>query len=64
MCSRLLKALCYLFGAIVISIMILFISWAFFKFVDLPYTEVALDVSNVGTAKITTPTVTNTSVTL
>jgi LMBR1 domain-containing protein 1 len=35
--TRLLKALGYLFGAIVISVLILFISWAFFKWVDLPY---------------------------
>jgi LMBR1 domain-containing protein 1 len=34
---RLLKALAYLFGAIVISVLILFITWAFFKYVDLPY---------------------------
>lgn len=37
MCSRLLKALCFTGGAIVISVLILFISWAFFKYVDLPY---------------------------
>lgn len=37
MCSRLLKALAYLFGAVVISVLILFISWAFFKYVDIPY---------------------------
>jgi hypothetical protein len=37
MCSRLLKALCYLAGAIIISVLILFISWAFLKYVDLPY---------------------------
>lgn len=36
-CTRLLKALAYLFGAIIISVLILFISWAFFKWVDLPY---------------------------
>lgn len=37
MCSRLLKALAFLFGAVVISVLILFISWAFFKYVDIPY---------------------------
>lgn len=37
MCTRLLKALAYLFGAVIISVMILFITWALFKWVDLPY---------------------------
>ena len=36
--KRLLTALCYTFAAIVISVMILFISWAVFNKVDLPYT--------------------------
>jgi LMBR1 domain-containing protein 1 len=35
--SRLLKALAYEFGAIVISVMVLFITWAVFKWVDLPF---------------------------
>ena len=33
MCKRLLKAVAYTFGALVISVMILFISWAFLKFI-------------------------------
>jgi LMBR1 domain-containing protein 1 len=37
-CSRLLKALCYEAGAIIVSVLILFITWAFFKYVDIPYT--------------------------
>ena len=37
MCSRLLKALCYTGGALLISVGILFITWAFFRYVDLPY---------------------------
>lgn len=64
MCSRLLKALCYLAGAIVISVLILFISWIFFKYVDLPYDEIALDVTNKGTATITSPTVTEATMTM
>lgn len=48
MCSRLLKALCYLVGALVISAMLLFITWAFFKFVDVPYTEVSINLSNTN----------------
>jgi hypothetical protein len=37
MVTRLLRALAYLFGAIVISVMVLFITWAVFKWVDLPF---------------------------
>ena len=36
-CSRLLKAFCYLIGSLVISLLIFFITWIFFKYVDLPY---------------------------
>lgn len=36
-CSRILKALCFTLAAIAASAMILFISWAFFKYVDIPY---------------------------
>jgi cell division septal protein FtsQ len=43
MISRLLKALAYLFGAIVISVMVLFISWAICKWVDLPYQEISIN---------------------
>ena len=48
MCSRFLKALCYTFGAIIISVLILFISWAFLKYVDLPYTEISVGVNETG----------------
>jgi len=58
MCSRLLKALAYLAGAIIISVLILFISWAFFKYVDLPYDEVTLESTNLGTTPVTDPKVT------
>ena len=58
MCSRLLKALCYLIGSLVISILILFITWIFFKYVDLPYDEVTIDVSSTGTTNIVTPNIT------
>jgi hypothetical protein len=58
MCTRLLKALAYLTGAIIISVLILFISWAFLKYVDLPYDEIALDVNSSGVSKVYTPTVT------
>lgn len=64
MCKRLLKALAYLVGAIVITVMILFISWAFFKYVDLPYTEVMLTAANTGTGTVVAPTVSSTSITL
>lgn len=37
MCRRLVKALLYTIGALVISLLILFITWAVFKYVDLPY---------------------------
>lgn len=43
--KRLCTALCYTFGAIVISVLFLFISWAVFKWVHLPYTEIAVDIS-------------------
>ena len=36
-CSRLLKEFCYLLGSLVISLLIFFITWIFFKYVDLPY---------------------------
>jgi len=36
--KRLLTALCYTFAAIIISVMLVFISWAFLKYVELPYT--------------------------
>ena len=55
MCKRLLKALAYTFGALVISVMILFISWAFLKFVELPVTEVVLQESQEGTDSIPSP---------
>ena len=44
--KRLLRALCYTFGAMIISIMILFISWAVFKNVNLPYDEISINMSN------------------
>jgi LMBR1 domain-containing protein 1 len=47
MCKRLLTAIGYTFGAIVISILILFISWAFFKYVDLPYRSITLKATQV-----------------
>ena len=43
--KRLLTALCYTFGAIVISVIVLFISWAVFKSVSLPYSQVALQLT-------------------
>jgi LMBR1 domain-containing protein 1 len=43
--KRLCTALCYTIGAIVITVMFVFISWAVFKWVSIPYTEVALDFS-------------------
>ena len=49
MCSRLLKALCYTGGALVISLLILFISWIFFKFVDLPYKQITLSLNQFET---------------
>lgn len=55
--KRLCTALCYTFGAIVITVLFLFISWAVFKWVNIPYTEIALDVGkNVDRTKpITVP---------
>lgn len=55
MCSRILKALAFLAGAIVISVLILFISWAFFKYVDIPYDELVLNANQNGTTAIPTP---------
>ena len=43
--KRLCTALCYTVGAIVITVMFVFISWAVFKWVSIPYTEIALDFS-------------------
>lgn len=45
--KRLLTALCYTFGAIVITVMFLFISWAVFKWVSVPYTLTALNLNDV-----------------
>lgn len=53
--KRLLTALCYTFGAIIISVMILFITWAVFKNVSLPYTQVSLEASQVYTGKVINP---------
>lgn len=61
MCRRLLVALAYLFGAIVVSVLILFITWAFFKFVDLPYTEVVVDVGATGVSTVPSPQLNQTS---
>lgn len=61
MCRRLLVALAYLFGAIVVSVLILFITWAFFKFVDLPYKEIVVDASNEGMDVTVDPIVNETS---
>jgi hypothetical protein len=47
MCKRLLTAIGYTFGAIVISVLILFISWAFFKYVDLPFHSITLKAAQV-----------------
>ena len=58
MCKRLLKALCFTFAALAISVMILFISWAFLKFVVLPVEEVVLLATDEGTASIPEPTLT------
>ena len=55
MCKRLIRALFYTLGALVISIMILFISWAFLKFVELPVEEVILKASQEGTDTIYSP---------
>ncbi len=49
--KRLLTALCYTFGAIVISVMILFISWAVFKSVSIPYEQVALKLAQTVDSK-------------
>lgn len=43
--KRLLTALCYTFGAVVITVMLLFISWTGLKFCSIPYTSVSLDIS-------------------
>jgi LMBR1 domain-containing protein 1 len=48
MCKRLLSALFYTIGALVISLLILFISWIFFRYVDLTYTEVTLTVNQTN----------------
>jgi len=61
MCRRLLVALAYLFGAIVVSVLILFITWAFFKFVDLPYTEVVVDAGATGVSPVPSPQLNQTS---
>lgn len=61
MCRRLLVALAYLFGAIVVSVLILFITWAFFKFVDLPYTEVVVNAASTGTNPVPSPELNQTS---
>lgn len=45
MCSRLLKALCYTGGALIVSILILFVSWAVFRYVDLPYKSITLNIN-------------------
>ncbi len=41
--KRLCTALCYTVGAIIITVMFVFISWAVFKWVNIPYKELALD---------------------
>jgi LMBR1 domain-containing protein 1 len=64
MCSRLLKAFCYLFASLIISVLILFITWIFFKYVDIPYEEVAISVSQTGTTNITSPTVSDLTLTM
>ncbi len=43
--KRLCTALCYTVGAIVISVLLLFISWAVFKWVHIPYTELSLNLN-------------------
>lgn len=44
--KRLCTALCYTVGAIIITVMVLFISWAVFKWVNLPYSELSLNIAN------------------
>lgn len=55
--KRLCTALCYTFGAIIITVLFLFISWAVFKWVHLPYTEIAIDATKTvdRTKPITVP---------
>jgi cell division septal protein FtsQ len=43
--SRILRSLCYLFCTVLICSLAFVISYLFLKFVDLPYTELSVDVS-------------------
>lgn len=54
--KRLLTALCYTVGAIIISVMLFFISWAVFKWVNLPYNQLSLNL-NQGTNRANAITV-------
>lgn len=42
-CKRLCTALCYTIGAILVSALLLFVTWTFLKWTNLPYNEVALN---------------------
>lgn len=53
--KRLCTALCYTTGAIIITVMFVFISWAVFKWVNIPYTELALDFSKNKITNLSQP---------
>jgi len=42
MCRRLMTALCYLSIAVVLVCILLFVSWVFLKFADIPVTTVVV----------------------
>jgi LMBR1 domain-containing protein 1 len=54
--KRLLTALCYTVGAIIVVVMLLFISWAGLKHVSIPYTSLTVNFDQgVNSNSVVTP---------